>query len=75
MPTLAASTPLQALEVIVVRRSILYFIPDSPLIERTQYELSYEISNKRAALREIHKTPHLGADLPACAPKQGTAEI
>src|ERR1700685_515444 len=46
MPTLAASIQFATDGLTVKRRPIVIFIADSPVIEPSQYELSYEISNK-----------------------------
>src|ERR1700689_3836221 len=56
MPTQAANSRFAAPSLTVKRRPILIFIADSPVIEPSQYELSYEISNKGGLLRAAHKS-------------------
>src|SRR5882757_212805 len=51
MPTPAANSRVTTRDLAVKCRPIVIFIADSPVIEPSQYELSYEISIKGALLR------------------------
>src|SRR3984885_4009966 len=71
MPTHAAKSRLATPDLAVKRRPIVLFIADSPVIEASQYELSYEISNKhRTVACRPQSLRHRSAGVCAARAKQ-----